>query len=267
LLVDEGFRKQLVGRVRDDVVRSFWLDEWAGWNQRFRTEAIAPVQNKVGALVTNPVLRNVLGDPAAKLDLRNVLDSGKVLLCNLSKGRLGDDAAVLLGSLLVAGVQLAAMSRADTAEADRPAAFLFLDEFHTFLDSATIPTLLAEMRKYRLAVTLAHQHLGQLDDATAAAVFGNAGSLIAFRLGQDAETFAEQMGGELLPTDLRSLPKYHAYIRLLIDGMPSRPFSMTTLPPPKASAERGAIIRRTSLQRYATPLSVRRDVEARQPVI
>ena len=250
LLVDEGFRKQLVGRVSDDVVRSFWFEEWAGWSQKFRAEAIAPVQNKVGALVTNPTLRNVLGDPAATLDLRDVLDSGKVLLCNLSKGRLGDDAAVLLGSLLVAGVQLAAMSRADTAEVDRPAAFLFLDEFHTFLDSATIPTLLAEMRKYRLAVILAHQHLGQLDEKTAAAVFGNAGSLIAFRLGQDAESFAEQLGGELLPADLRSLPKYHAYTRLLIDGMPSRPFSMTTLPPPRASAERQAIVRRTSRHRY-----------------
>jgi hypothetical protein len=145
------------------------------------------------------------------------------------------------------------MSRADTAEADRPAAFLFLDEFHTFLDSATIPTLLAEMRKYRLAVILAHQHLGQLDEKTAAAVFGNAGSLIAFRLGQDAETFAEQLGGELHPNDLRSLPKYHAYTRLLINGMPSRPFSMTTLPPPHDSPERRAIVRRTSRERFGRP--------------
>jgi hypothetical protein len=254
LLIDEGFRKQLVGRVSDDVVRSFWFDEWAGWSAKFRAEAIAPVQNKVGALVTNPLLRNVLGDPSAKLDMRDVLDSGKALLCNLSKGRLGDDAAMLLGSLLVAGVQLAAISRADMAEADRPASYLFLDEFQNFLASETIPTLLAEMRKYRLAVILAHQHLGQLDEATAAAVFGNVGSLIAFRLGQDAETFAEQLGGELHPADLRSLPKYHAYTRLLIDGMPSRPFSMTTLPPPQTSAERQAIVRRTSRQRYGKVL-------------
>jgi len=256
LLIDEGFRKQLVGRVSDDVVRSFWLDEWAGWNTKFRAEAIAPVQNKVGALVTNPVLRNVLGDPTAKLDLRDVLDSGKVLLCNLSKGRLGDDAAMLCGALLVAGVQLAAMSRGDQPERERVPAYLYLDELQNWVSSDTVPTLLAEMRKYRLAVILAHQHLGQLDEATAAAVFGNAGSLIAFRLGQDAETFAEQLGGELLPADLRSLPKYHAYMRLLLDGMPSRPFSMTTLPPPQTSADRGQIVRRTSRMRYGKPLGI-----------
>jgi hypothetical protein len=249
LLNDEGYRKELVGRVSDDVVRSFWFDEWAGWSKKFRTEAIAPVQNKVAALVTHPLLRNVLGDPAAKLDLRDVLDSRKVLLCNLSKGRLGEDAATLLGSALVAGVQLAAMSRADQPEADRLSAYLFLDEFQNFLTSETIPTLLAEMRKYRLAVILAHQHLGQLDEATASAVFGNVGSLVAFRLGQDAETFAEQMGGELTPSDLRSLPKYHAYIRLLVDGLPSRPFSMTTLPPLPPAGREG-IVRRTSRQRY-----------------
>jgi hypothetical protein len=253
LLTDEGYRKELIGNVGDDVVRAFWFDEWEKWKPQFRAEAIAPVQNKVGALVTHPLMRNVLGDPTAKLDLREVLDSRKALLCNLSKGLLGADAATLLGSLLVAGVQLAAMSRADQAEADRVPAYLFLDEFQNFLTSETIPTLLAEMRKYRLGITIAHQHLGQLDEATAAAVFGNAGSLIAFRLGQDAETFAEQLGGDLLPADLRSLPKYHAYIRLLIDGMPSRPFSMTTLPPPPASIGRRQIVRRTSRQRYGAP--------------
>jgi hypothetical protein len=258
LLNDEGYRKQLVGRVSDDVVRSFWTDEWAKWKPQFRAEAIAPVQNKVGALVTNPLLRNVLGDPQARLDLRDVLDSGKVLLCNLSKGRLGEDASTLLGSLLVAGVQLAAMSRADQPEADRVPAFLFLDEFQNFLTSETIPTLLAEMRKFRLAITIAHQHLGQLDEATAAAVFGNAGTLVAFRLGQDAETFAEQLGGDLLPADLRSLPKYHAYIRLLMDGMPSRPFSMKTLPPLPPAGREG-IVRRTSRQRYG---QVRGDLNA-----
>ena len=210
-------------------------------------------------------MRNVLDDPAAKLDLRDVLDTGKVLLCNLSKGRLGEDAATLLGSLLVAGVQLAAMSRADTPEAERVPAYLFLDEFQNFLASETIPTLLTEMRKYRLAITIAHQHLGQLDEVTAAAVFGNAGSLIAFRLGQDAETFADQLGGELLPTDLRSLPKYHAYVRLLIEGMPSHPpFSMTTLPPPRASADRQGIVRRTSRIRYGAQTRSTRVVMMRE---
>ncbi len=213
------------------------------------------MQNKVGALITNPLLRNILGDPSARLDLRDVLDTGKVLLCNLSKGKLGDDASNLLGSLLVASVQLAAMSRADQPEHERVPAYLFADEFQNFLTSETVPTLLSEMRKYRLALTIAHQHLGQLDQATADAVFGNAGTLVAFRLGQDAEIFAEQLGGGLLPADLRSLPKYHAYVRLLIDGFPSRPFSLQTLPPPRPSAERRGIVKRTSLQRYGTPLN------------
>ncbi|MBN8625812.1 MAG: type IV secretory system conjugative DNA transfer family protein [Planctomycetes bacterium] len=250
LLTDEGYRKNLVGGLQDGVVRAFWLQEFDSWKPQFRAEAIAPVQNKIGALVTHPLLRNVLGDASARLDLRDVLDSGKALVCNLSKGRLGDDAANLLGSLLVAGVQLAAMSRADQPEAERVPAYLFVDEFQNFLASETIPTLLSEMRKYRLAITIAHQHRGQLDDATADAVFGNAGTLIAFRLGQDADTFAEQLGGELLPADLRALPKYHAYARLLIDGFPSRPFSMQTLPPPPGSAERQGIVRRTSNHRY-----------------
>jgi hypothetical protein len=250
LLIDEGYRKDLIGRIQDDVVRAFWLQEFDTWKPQFRAEAIAPVQNKIGALVTHPLLRNVLGDASARLDLRDVLDTGKALVCNLSKGRLGDDAANLLGSLLVAGVQLAAMSRADQPETDRVPAYLFVDEFQNFLASETIPTLLSEMRKYRLAITIAHQHRGQLDDATADAVFGNAGTLVAFRLGQDADVFAEQLGGELLPADLRSLPKYHSYTRLLIDGFPSRPFSMRTLPPPKGSVERQGIVRRTSKQRY-----------------
>jgi len=252
LLTDEGYRKDLIGRIRDDVVRAFWLQEFDAWKPQFRAEAIAPVQNKVGALVTHPLLRNVLGDASARLDLREVLDTGRALVCNLSKGRLGDDAANLLGSLLVAGVQLAAMSRADQPEAARVPAYLFVDEFQNFLASETIPTLLSEMRKYRLAITIAHQHRGQLDDATADAVFGNAGTLIAFRLGQDADAFAEQLGGELQPADLRALPKYHAYSRLLIDGFPSRPFSMQTLPPPRGSAERQGVVRRTSSHRYGS---------------
>lgn len=256
LLTDAGFRKELIGRVGDEVVRAFWLQEFASWKPQFRAEALAPVQNKVGALITHPMLRNVLGDSTARLDLREVLDTGKTLVCNLSKGKLGEDASTLLGSLLVASVQLAAMSRADQKEADRVPSYLFVDEFQNFLTSETVPTLLSEMRKYRLAVTIAHQHRGQLDDATADAVFGNAGTLVAFRLGQDAEVFAEQFGGGLLPNDLRSLPKYHAYIRLLIDGFPSKPFSMQTLSPPRPSIQRQSIVRRASKQRYGSRYAV-----------
>jgi hypothetical protein len=252
LLVDDSFRKQLVSRTGDPMVRAFWQSEWASWNSQFRAEAISPVLNKVGAFTANPILRNVLGDPAAKLDLRSVLDSGTVLLCNLSKGRLGDDASQLLGSLLVAGIQLAAMSRADQPEHQRVPAMLFADEFQNFVDSNTFPTLLAEMRKYRLSLTCAHQYLEQLDDTTAAAVWGNVGTVVAFRLGKDADTVAEQLGGSLTPEDLRNLPKHHAYVRLLIDGMPARVFSMATLPPMRLNQPRGSIVRRVSRQRFGS---------------
>jgi hypothetical protein len=250
LLVDDPFRKQLIGGVGDEMVRAFWQSEWAHWTPQFRAEALSPVLNKVGAFTANPILRNVLGDAAAKLDLRDVLDSGRVLFCNLSKGRLGDDASTLLGSLLVAGVQLAAMSRADVPEQERRPAMLFADEFQNFVAGETFPTLLSEMRKYRIALHAAHQYQQQLDEATAAAVWGNVGTIVAFRLGQDAEVVAEQLGGDLTPADLRSLPQHQAYVRLLIGGVPSRPFSMTTLPPPPGANRRASIVRRVSRQRF-----------------
>ena len=241
------------------MVRAFWQSEWASWNPQFRAEAISPVLNKVGAFTANPILRNVLGDPNAKLDFRFVLDSGQVLLCNLSKGRLGDDASQLLGSLLVAGIQLAAMSRADQPEHKRVPAMLFADEFQNFVDSNTFPTLLAEMRKYRLSLTCAHQYLEQLDETTAAAVWGNVGTIVAFRLGKDADTVAEQLGGGLTPEDLRNLPKHHAYVRLLIDGMLARVFSMATLPPMSLNHPRGNIVRRVSRQRFGSMRQMRLD--------
>jgi TraM recognition site of TraD and TraG len=169
------------------------------------------------------------------------------------KGRLGDDASQLIGSLLVAGIQLAAMSRADQPEHERVPAMLFADEFQNFVASDTFPTLLAEMRKYRLGLTCAHQYLEQLDEATAAAVWGNVGTTISFRVGKDADTIAEQFGGELTPEDLRNLPKHHAYVRLLIDGLPSKVFSMTTLPPTRLNRPRGSVVRRVSRERFGSP--------------
>ncbi len=252
LLVEEPFRKQLVGRVGDEIVRTFWQSEFARWTPQFRSEALSPVLNKIGAFTANPILRSVLGDATAKLNLRHVLDSGQVLFCNLSKGRLGDDAATLIGSLLVAGVQLAAMRRADQREQERRPAMLFVDEFQNFVAGETFPTLLSEMRKFKIALHCAHQFQAQLDEATAAAVWGNVGTVVAFRLGQDAELVAEQMGGDLLPGDLRSLPQYHAYARLLVRGVPSRPFSMATLPPSQVRRPRAEIVRRISRERYGS---------------
>jgi hypothetical protein len=252
LLTDASFRKQLVSHTSDPMVRAFWEAEWGSWTPQFRAEAISPVLNKIGAFTSNPILRAVLGDPKASLDLRGVLDSGQTLLCNLSKGRMGADASQLFGSLLVAGIQQAGMSRAEQPEHERVPAMIFVDEFQNFVASETFPTLLAEMRKYRLSLTCAHQYLDQLDEATAAAVWGNVGTTISFRVGKDADLIAEQFGGRLTPEDLRNLPKHQAYVRLLIDGLASRPFSMATLPPTRPNRPRASIVRRVSREHFGS---------------
>lgn len=255
LLSDAGYRRALVARTHDPVVHAFWEREFAGMPPKLRAEAIAPIQNRVGHFVSSPLLRGLVGQAQGRLDLRAVLDQGQVLLINLSKGRVGDDASALLGSLLVTGLQLAAMSRADTPEAERHDFFLYVDEFQNFA-TESFATVLSEARKYRLALTLANQYLAQLDEATRHAVFGNVGTLAVFQVGaEDAEALAEQLGPDVGTQDLLGLPRGQAYARLLIDGQPSRPFSMRTLPPapPRRDPGRGEVIRRCSRRRYARP--------------
>jgi hypothetical protein len=265
LLTDTAYRNQLTGRLHDPLVRSFWHDDFAHWRPQLKAEAVSPVLNKVGAFLSSPILRAIVGQPHGTLNLRQILDERKILIVNLSKGRMGEDASSLLGSLLVTGLQLAAMSRADRPEAQRGSPFfLVVDEFQNLASSA-FATILSEARKYRLGLTLSHQFLEQVDEPTLAAIFGNVGSLCAFGVGaRDAEVLARQFGGELLPQDLIALPKYRAYLQLLIDGTPSPPFSIATLPPPLAEdARRPDVLRRLSRQRYSRPLStVRRTVEA-----
>ena len=182
------------------------------------------------------------------------MDSGRVLVVNFSKGRIGEDASNLLGSLLISSVQLAAMARADVPEAERRDFFCYVDEVQNFA-TESFATILSEARKYRLRLIVANQYLAQLDDSTLHALFGNLGTLVAFQAGvKDAELLSEQLGQELLPQDLLTLPRYHAYARLLIDGMPSRPFSLRTLPPDAVmDSGRAAIIRRVSRHRYGSP--------------
>jgi hypothetical protein len=183
------------------------------------------------------------------------MDERKVLIVNLSKGRLGDDASTLLGSFLITAVQLAAMSRADIEESHRVDFYLYVDEFGCFATDA-FAGILSEARKYRLNLIVANQYLAQLSESTLAAVFGNVGSLLVFQVGaQDAPTLAEQLGSPTEPADMMMLPKYHAYARLLIDGQPSRPFSMRTIAPGQMPSDphRAEIIRRVSRRRYTRP--------------
>ena len=261
LLSDGSYRKSIVDRLGDPVVRAFWQHEFASWKPQYQVEAVAPIQNKLGQFLAHPILRAILGQARSRLDLRRAMDEGQVLVANLSKGKIGEDGSTLLGSLLVTSLQLAAMSRADQPEADRRDFFLYVDEFQNFATDS-FATILSEARKYRLSFVLANQYLAQMEESTAAALFGNVGSLLAFQVGaDDAETLAAQLGEDLTPRDLLSLPRFRAYARLLIDGMPSRPFSLETLPPPKPPRHgaRGQLVRRASRHRYTRPA---RHVEA-----
>ena len=257
LLSEPQFRRTVTAKLTDPVVRSFWEREFTGMPLRLQAEAIAPIQNKVGHFASSPLTRNIIGQSRSTIDLRRIMDESKVLIVNLSKGRVGDDASTLLGSLLVSSIQIAAMSRANVAETDRPDWYLYVDEFQNFATDS-FATILSEARKYRLNLTIANQYLAQMDEPTLNAVFGNVGTLLCFQVGaNDAEVLAEQLGGDLVPQDLLRLPRYHAYVRLLIDGHPSRPFSMRTISPAlsKLDDTRAEIIRRYVRQRYARPVS------------
>ncbi|MBC7817314.1 MAG: type IV secretory system conjugative DNA transfer family protein, partial [Planctomycetaceae bacterium] len=254
LLAERNFRDFIVPKIRDDVVRSFWMHEFASWDDRYRTEAVAAIQNKIRPFLTNRTMRAIVSQPERSLNLREIMDQGKVLIVNLSKGRVGEDNATLLGAFLVTAIQQAAMTRADITEADRRDFYLYIDEFQNFTTSS-FASILSEARKYRLSLTIAHQYLKQLDEATSDAVFGNVGSIVAFQVGaDDAEPLAEQLSkhpGQLTSQDLTNLSRYTAYARLLIDGMPSNPFSMQSLAPPAVSDDRLAIVSERSRREHA----------------
>ena len=231
ILVEPLYRKSVIARVRNPVVRGFWLDEFGKWKPHDRTAFIASLQNKLGAFLTNPKLQRVLGDPKAKLDLRRIMDDGKILIVNLSKGRLGENASNLLGTLIVNSLQLAAMSRANITEADRRDFSIIIDEFQTF-STPSIATFLSEARKYRTHLILANQFAQQIPEDILAAILGNVGSQVLFQLGPtDAELFERNSSSSINSNDLMCIPKYHAYCRLLLDGMPSHLFSFQGLAP------------------------------------
>ena len=257
LLVDASYRKAMIADIRNAAVREFWLTEFNRWNERDRTLYIASLQNKLGAFTSNERLQAILCSTEVGINLRQVLNESQILLCNLSKGTMGHDASTLLGSLLLSSLQLAAMSRADVPESERPDASVIVDEFHSFLSegNSTMADALAESRKYRTSYILATQMLDQLDEATLAGVLGNCGSLLSMTVGpRDAETLVSLLGQGLTPTDLIQIPKYHGYIRLLTNGTPHT-FSMTTLPPPSRIQRRADIVRRVSRQRFGQSLT------------
>ncbi|MBK8464942.1 MAG: type IV secretion system DNA-binding domain-containing protein [Chloracidobacterium sp.] len=231
LLSDRTFRQKVVPFIQSEQVRDFWTKEFDHYPERFRVEAISPIQNKVGAFLTHPLLQKVLTNPEKPLNLRKAMDEGKILLVNLSKGSIGEDASNLLGSLLISRFDLAALSRANIPESERRDFTLYLDEFHNFT-TQSLMFMLSELRKYGLSLVLAHQYLTQLEPNIRDAILGNVGTIIVFRIGaNDAEFLEPEFTPEFRTSDFTNLPNYHIYLKLMIDGKISRPFSAVTLPP------------------------------------
>ena len=228
LLGEEKFRKEVAAKITNEPVRQFWLKEFSRYSFGYRSDGIAPVQNKIGAFLADPMLNRILTKPEHDLHIRRTMDQGGVLLVNLAKGWIGEDSANLLGSLLVSTIGLAAFSRADTPASKRRPFFLYLDEFQSFT-TLSIATMASELRKYGVGLVLAHQQLDQLEPEIRHAVLGNAGTMIAFRTAaEDAAHLARDFAPVFDAEDLIALPNYHIFLKLMIDGAPSRPFSATT---------------------------------------
>lgn len=259
MLVDDDYRGKVLHFVTNPMVQSFWQDEFAKMNPMKRSEAIGPIQNKVGQFLSDSVIRNIVGQPKSSLDIRFAMDTGKIVIINLSKGKIGEDNATLLGSMLITKFQLDAMSRADMKEADRRDFYLYVDEFQNFATDS-FATILSEARKYKLSLTMANQYISQMSEDVSNAVFGNVGSLISFQVGiNDAEVLSKQFDEEIVtPTSLANLPKYHVYNRIMMDGITSQAFSGATLPPPATlndenPEERYQKVVNYSRQRYGRP--------------
>jgi len=259
ILQDENFRRKIVTKITDPIVKSFWVNEFDKMQDKLRIEAISPILNKVGQFLSSPVIRNIVGQPKSSVDLRFAMDKGKIVIVNLSKGKIGEDNSSLLGSMIITKFQLDAMSRANQKEADRKDFYLYVDEFQNFATEA-FATILSEARKYKLNLTMANQYIAQMPDEVRDAVFGNVGTLVSMQVGfDDAEYISGQFGEEVLPPDLVGMNKFTAYLRLLIDNMPSKTFSMDTLPPPSGrviNEERSDTIRKVVRERYSQKRSV-----------
>jgi len=256
LLVDKGYRKKVIQTVTDPVVRSFWIDEYSKYPDKFQSEAIAPIQNKVGQFLSSPVIRNIVGQVKSSFTMRQVMDEKKILLLNLAKGRIGEDNSALLGAMLITKIQMAAMSRVDIPEEERKDFYLYVDEFQNFA-TESFANILSEARKYRLDLIIAHQYIEQLDELVQAAVFGNVGTMMLFRIGgTDAEALVKEFEPYFMEEDLVNLGKYEVYMKLMIDGIASQPFSATTLPPISGKTENKEKVVKVSREHYATSREV-----------
>ncbi|MDO8564890.1 MAG: type IV secretion system DNA-binding domain-containing protein [bacterium] len=260
MLVDKEYRRLVVANITDPSVRSFWVDEFAKYTDRYTQEATPAIQNKVGQFTANPLIRNIVGQPNSTFNLRKMMDEKKIIIINLSKGKVGEGNANLLGSMLITKIYLAAMSRADVTESvlhRLPDLYLYVDEFQSFANKS-FADILSEARKYKLDLTLAHQYIEQMEEEVRPAVFGNVGTMAVFRVGAfDAELLEKEFAPAIMAEDLVNLGIYQVYLKLMIDGVTSSPFSAVTLPPierpPRSFREE---ILASSRAQFARPRSV-----------
>jgi len=234
MLADKEYRKKIVDNVTDVSVKSFWVDEFAKYTERQAAEAVPAIQNKIGQFTANPLIRNIVGQEKSSFDIRKVMDEKKILIINLSKGMVGETNANLLGSMMITKIYLGAMSRADVPEKlmkSLPNFYLYVDEFQSFANES-FADILSEARKYKLNLTIAHQYIEQMSEEVRAAVFGNAGTMITFRVGAyDAEVLEKEFAPQFTAEDLVNLGMFQMYLKLMIDGVGSTPFSSSSLPP------------------------------------
>jgi CxxC-x17-CxxC domain-containing protein len=261
LLADAKYRKSVVSRVTDPVTRAFWVNEFEKYDEKYRRESVAAIQNKIGQFMSASIVRNIVAQRTSTFDVREIMDNKKIFIVNLSKGRIGEDASRLLGGMLITKIQLSAMGRVDIPlEADRKDFFLYVDEFQNFA-TESFAGILSEARKYRLSLIMAHQYVKQLDEKVADAVFGNVGTIVSFRIGaDDAEMLEKEYSPTFLVEDIVNLPKFHVYLKLMIDGMASQPFSAAALGPIDARTGSTAAVIASSRKNFAAP---RAEVEER----
>jgi len=256
MLTDSNYRAKVIRQIKDPFIRAFWAEEYEGYDERFKREAIAPIQNKVGQFLLNPVIRNILGQVKAKVSIPFVMDNERLFIANLSKGSLGHEKANLLGSLIVTQFQLAAMARASRPENERRDFYLFIDEFQNF-STDVFASILAEARKYRSCLILSHQYIDQLPLPIRQAVFGNVGTLISFRVGySDAEIMEKEFGKAFPATTLADLARYEAIVKLLERGANREPFRAKMLPPLQNRIGRKAKLIGQSRERFAMQRTV-----------
>jgi len=255
LFVDDAFRDEVIARVQDPIIKNRWITEYNKLDQKQRSETISPILNKVGQFLSSSIIRNIVGQPKSTINIRNLMDNGKIMLVKLSKGLIGEDNAALLGALIITKMQLAAMSRADAEVSTRRDFFLYVDEFQNFA-TESFATILSEARKYGLSLTMAHQYIAQLLEPVSKAVFGNVGTLVAFRVGSDDAAFlTKEFAPVFTEQDLVNLDVFNIYVKLSIDGMTAGAFSATTLPPTADKNNNRERVITLSRQKYATQAS------------